>query len=106
MRFTTVLFLLIGSCLCLALAQVSYEDCCLKYVKKLSQATQRRAVKYRLQVPDGGCNLAAVIFTMRKGREFCADPREKWVADLMGRIDVGKPLKLKSKFGRHHPRRG
>ncbi|CAJ1072652.1 C-C motif chemokine 20 [Xyrichtys novacula] len=87
MRFNTLLFLLVGSCLCLALAQVSYDDCCLKFVKKLSNVTQKHAVGYRWQVPDGGCNLAAVIFTMKKGREFCTNPEEKWVKDLMKMVE-------------------
>ncbi|XP_029309873.1 C-C motif chemokine 20 [Cottoperca gobio] len=86
MRFNT-LFLLILSGLCLALAQTTYDDCCLKYVRKIGRSTQRHAVQYRQQVTDGGCNIPAVIFTMKKGREFCTDPRERWVKDLMKMID-------------------
>uniref|UniRef100_A0A673BAN9 C-C motif chemokine 20-like n=1 Tax=Sphaeramia orbicularis TaxID=375764 RepID=A0A673BAN9_9TELE len=88
MRFNTLFFLLVLAYMCLTTAQVSYDDCCLKYVKKMSHATQRHAVKYRWQVPDGGCNIPAVIFTMRRGRVFCTDPREKWVNDLMRKIDA------------------
>merc|ERR1711915_407833 len=39
---------------------------------------------------DGGCNIPAVIFPMRKGRVLCTDPREKWVKDLMSRIDKSR----------------
>uniref|UniRef100_A0A3B5AZ88 C-C motif chemokine ligand 21 n=1 Tax=Stegastes partitus TaxID=144197 RepID=A0A3B5AZ88_9TELE len=87
MRFNTLFFVLVLSCLCLALAQVSYDDCCLKYVRELRHGTRRHAVKYREQKPDGGCNIPAIIFTMRRGRVFCTDPKEKWVIDLMKRID-------------------
>ncbi|KAM7400290.1 hypothetical protein PAMA_004810 [Pampus argenteus] len=87
MQFNTLFFLLILCGLCPALAQVSYEDCCLRYVKKLSQGTQRFAVKYRRQEADGGCNIPAIIFTMKRGRVFCTDPREKWVSELMQKID-------------------
>ncbi|XP_060901258.1 C-C motif chemokine 25 [Labrus mixtus] len=87
MRFNTLFFLLMGFCLSITLAQGTYEDCCLRYVKTLSGRVQRHAVKYRWQVPDGDCNLVAVIFTMRKGREFCTDPKESWVGDLMERVD-------------------
>ncbi|XP_032388292.1 C-C motif chemokine 20 [Etheostoma spectabile] len=87
MRFPTLFILLILSCLCLALAQTSFDDCCLKYVKRMSKRTQLHAVKYRHQVTDGGCNIAAVIFTMRKGVEFCTDPRDPWVKNLMMKID-------------------
>ncbi|XP_069014159.1 C-C motif chemokine 20 [Embiotoca jacksoni] len=91
MRFNTLFFLLTLSCLCLALAQVSYDDCCLKYVRELNHKTQRHAVKYRLQKADGGCNIPAVIFTMKRGRRFCTDPREQWVEELMMKIDRKAP---------------
>ncbi|XP_054620638.1 C-C motif chemokine 20 [Dunckerocampus dactyliophorus] len=87
MRSNTPFILLVLSCLCLAMAQVSYDDCCLSYVKKLDKKTQQRAVKYRIQETDGGCNIRAVIFTMRKGRVYCTDPRQTWVKELMDAID-------------------
>lgn len=40
---------------------VTYEDCCLKYIKKVKPRIQKYAVSYRLQVLDGGCNLPAVM---------------------------------------------
>nr|XP_061795021.1 C-C motif chemokine 25-like [Nerophis lumbriciformis] len=87
MRFNTPLILLVLSCLGLAMAQVSYDDCCLTYVKELSKRLQERAVKYRIQETDGGCNIRAVIFTMRKGRVYCSDPQDLWVKELMVSID-------------------
>ncbi|XP_044076621.1 C-C motif chemokine 25 [Siniperca chuatsi] len=106
MQVNTLFFLLITSCLCLALAQVTYDDCCLKYVKKMSHSTQRYAMSYRRQVTDGGCNIPAIIFTMRKGRVFCTDPEQKWVIELMTKIDNRKAKKdRKNTFRKHHPRR-
>ncbi|XP_029930092.1 C-C motif chemokine 25 [Myripristis murdjan] len=87
MRCNLLFFLLLLACLCLTLAQGSYEDCCLKYVKGLSKGVSRMAVKYRWQETDGGCNIAAVVFTMRRGRVFCGDPAQQWVRDLMKNID-------------------
>ncbi|XP_062261102.1 C-C motif chemokine 21b [Platichthys flesus] len=84
MRFYLTILLLGLSCVCLTLAQVSYEDCCLKYVKHISQ---RHAVGYRLQEQDGGCNIPAVIFIMKRGRVFCTNPKESWVQNLMDKID-------------------
>ncbi|XP_070775312.1 C-C motif chemokine 4 [Enoplosus armatus] len=98
MRFNALFFLLAASCLCLALAQVAYDDCCLKYVKKMNHRTQKHAVDYRWQVTDGGCNIPAIIFTMRRGRVLCTDPKEEWVIDLTKKID-----KKKGK-NKHHPR--
>ncbi|XP_061695573.1 C-C motif chemokine 25 [Syngnathoides biaculeatus] len=87
MRLETPLVLLVLSCLSLAMAQVSYDDCCLTYVKDLGKRIRERAVKYRIQETDGGCNIRAVIFTMRKGRVYCCDPQETWVQELMSSID-------------------
>lgn len=105
MRFNTLFFLLILSCVCLALAQVSYDNCCLKYVRSMSPAAQKHAVKYRHQKTDGGCNIPAVIFTMRKGRILCTDPKETWVNELMKKIDE-RPWKLSDMRHRRHSRRG
>ncbi|XP_076003499.1 C-C motif chemokine 25 [Genypterus blacodes] len=105
MRFN-VLALLVASCLYVAMAQVSYEDCCLKYDKKLNGRTQRMAVHYRVQQADGGCNIPAVIFTMKKGRLICSDPKEPWVLRLMRAIDKRTARNGKTKHGRHVPKRG
>ncbi|XP_038143594.1 C-C motif chemokine 25 [Cyprinodon tularosa] len=104
MRFNALFLLLILSCLCYTLAQVSYEDCCLKYVKSLQKNVQKHAVKYRIQKADGGCNIPAVILIMKRGRKFCADPNEKWVKNLMEKIDE----KNNNTFKKHsrHPKRG
>ncbi|KAM8728476.1 C-C motif chemokine 4 [Acanthopagrus schlegelii] len=90
MGFNTLFFLLITSCVCLALAQVAYDDCCLKYVTKMGHGAKKHAVDYREQVTDGGCNIPATIFKMRRGREVCTNPRELWVIELKERIDIKK----------------
>ncbi|XP_045908511.1 C-C motif chemokine 25 [Micropterus dolomieu] len=87
MRFNTLFFLVITTCLSLVLAQGSFDDCCLKYVKKMNINSQKHAVSYTLQLTDGSCNIPAVIFTMKRGRVFCADPNEKWVEELVTKID-------------------
>ncbi|XP_068197327.1 C-C motif chemokine 25 [Antennarius striatus] len=102
MHFNTLFFLLIISGLCLALAQVTYDDCCLTYVKKMSIKTQKHAVDYRWQVVDGDCNIPAVIVIMRKGRVFCTDPKQKWVVLLMKKIDKKKQKGVKKVFWKHH----
>ncbi|KAK5860243.1 hypothetical protein PBY51_021734 [Eleginops maclovinus] len=100
MRFNTLILLSL-TCVCLALAQTTYDDCCLKYVKELGKSTQRHAVDYRDQIPDGGCNIPAVIFTMKRGRKFCADPKQTWVKDLKKRIDKRRQEKPMKRHQRH-----
>ncbi|KAM3866277.1 C-C motif chemokine 25 [Diretmus argenteus] len=102
MRVNVLFFLLILTCLYLTLAQGSFEDCCLKYVKKLSKGTERMAVKYRVQQRDGGCNIPAIVFTMKRGREFCANPSEMWVRELIKKIDK----KNHRKYRRQGPKSG
>ncbi|XP_038573502.1 C-C motif chemokine 20 [Micropterus salmoides] len=97
MRFNTLFFLVITTCLSLVLAQGSFDDCCLKYVKKMNVNSQKHAVSYTMQFTDGSCNIPAVIFKMKRGRVFCADPKEKWVEELVTKID--KKLK---KFRTRH----
>ncbi|MCJ8745075.1 hypothetical protein PDJAM_G00126190 [Pangasius djambal] len=95
MRFSLLFFLLLLSVLYVSLAQGSYEDCCLTFVTGVKVAIKRRVASYRRQEQDGGCNLPAIVFKLKRGRLFCARPEEKWVQDLMKRIDKtlhpGKP---------------
>lgn len=96
MRSATLLSLLVVSFVCLTVAQVSYDDCCLSY-KKQSRFVQKHAVSYRVQKVDGGCNIPAIIFVRKRGKVSCADPKDKWVSDLMNVIDIrrSKPKHLR-----------
>lgn len=38
------------------------EDCCLKYVKKVRPGIRKHVTNYRVQVPDGGCNIRAIVW--------------------------------------------
>uniref|UniRef100_A0A3B4ANJ2 Chemokine interleukin-8-like domain-containing protein n=1 Tax=Periophthalmus magnuspinnatus TaxID=409849 RepID=A0A3B4ANJ2_9GOBI len=87
MKWLTVLCLLVVCFVCLSVAQVSYDDCCLKYSKKHSRTIQKHAVRYRMQEVDGGCNLPAVIFTLKRGKVYCVDPAERWVPKLIRSLE-------------------
>uniref|UniRef100_A0A3Q3XQL2 C-C motif chemokine n=1 Tax=Mola mola TaxID=94237 RepID=A0A3Q3XQL2_MOLML len=106
MRFNILFFVLIVSCLCLAMAQVNYEDCCLTYMKKMRHRSKKHAVGYRLQITDGSCNIPAVIFTTKRGLVFCTDPRESWVKDLMMHVDKKHNKGNKIPHGKVRPSRG
>ncbi|CAB1324473.1 unnamed protein product, partial [Coregonus sp. 'balchen'] len=83
MRFQALFFLLLLACMYLSLAQGSYENCCLRHVTGLKKSTKRNVVHYRIQETDGGCNIKAVVFILKKGKTVCANPSHKWVQHLM-----------------------
>uniref|UniRef100_A0A8C7JH33 Chemokine (C-C motif) ligand 25a n=1 Tax=Oncorhynchus kisutch TaxID=8019 RepID=A0A8C7JH33_ONCKI len=78
---------------CCSINNGSYEDCCLKYVRRVKKTAVRMVTSYRRQETDGGCNIHAIVFTMKRGRLFCADPREKWVNELMLKVETKKSKK-------------
>ncbi|XP_036410748.1 C-C motif chemokine 20-like [Megalops cyprinoides] len=87
MRFSALILPLILTCVYLTLAQGSYEDCCLRYVRNVNKRTRQMVISYREQVTDGSCNIPAIVFTLKRGRKFCADPNQKWVKHLMEKIE-------------------
>uniref|UniRef100_A0A3P8YD38 Chemokine interleukin-8-like domain-containing protein n=1 Tax=Esox lucius TaxID=8010 RepID=A0A3P8YD38_ESOLU len=97
------LFLLTLAGLYLTLAQGTYEDCCLKFVHEMNKYTKRMVMSYRMQQTDGGCNIPAVVLTMKKGRRFCVHPNAKWVKELMenvqSKMDGKKPKTPKKQRG-------
>ncbi|XP_061099257.1 C-C motif chemokine 21b-like [Conger conger] len=99
MKLRLLTFLLLLACVCLTLAQGSYEDCCLKYVRTVPKKIRHLVVAYRHQETDGDCNIPAIVFILRKGRVFCADPSQGWAQHLINRIDSRKHHKRPKRRG-------
>ncbi|KAG7319765.1 hypothetical protein KOW79_016908 [Hemibagrus wyckioides] len=83
MRFNLLFFFVFLGVLYLSLAQGLYEDCCLSFTKEIKPSVKKRVISYRRQEQDGGCNLPAIVFKLKSGRQFCARPGDKWVQDLL-----------------------
>ncbi|KAF4107709.1 hypothetical protein G5714_012073 [Onychostoma macrolepis] len=65
-----------------SVAQGSYENCCLKYASA-KKTIRRHVTSYRVQETDGGCNIPAVVLTLKKTRLICVDPRLPWPSELL-----------------------
>ncbi|XP_030640396.1 C-C motif chemokine 25b [Chanos chanos] len=91
MKFQALILILLLACMYPTLAQGSYENCCLKYIAGLKKNLKRRIDSYRRQETDGGCNIPAVVFSLRlrdnKVKSVCADPKRDWVKKLTTDID-------------------
>ncbi|XP_072516330.1 C-C motif chemokine 25b [Salminus brasiliensis] len=90
MKTRALFLLLLLACMYPSLAQGTYENCCLKYANEVKNIVKRRVVSYRLQHTDGGCNIPAIVFTLKKSKTFCGDPQKQWVKDLMTTVDKKK----------------
>ncbi|KAG7259086.1 hypothetical protein CRUP_000038 [Coryphaenoides rupestris] len=104
MRFQVISFFFLLAFLNLIMAQGSYDDCCLKYSKEMKTKVKNMVVRYRTQGIGGGCNIPATVFTLRKGRELCGNPRDRWVQQLMQWLDR-MPRYCNKRFHQRVPKR-
>ncbi|XP_009873835.1 PREDICTED: C-C motif chemokine 21 [Apaloderma vittatum] len=82
----------------------SASDCCLKNSRKAIPSTWVKS--YRLQGPESGCLLHAVVLTTKRNKKICASPADPEVQKLMQHLDKkAKNDKGQSPRPRSRPRR-
>ncbi|CAN0343727.1 unnamed protein product [Bubo scandiacus] len=99
--------LLIAATFLIARAQgigSSAPDCCLKHSRKPVPSGWVKS--YRLQGPESGCLLRAVVLTTKKNKKICASPTDSAIQKLMQNLDKVKNDKKdkKDKKKGHSPR--
>ncbi|MCI4376990.1 hypothetical protein PGIGA_G00198150 [Pangasianodon gigas] len=65
-------------------AMALYE-CCFKYQ---THPIHARLITGYKETDQRQCPKPGVIFTLKRSRHMCADPSDKWVQDVMKRIDM------------------
>ncbi|KAF4795509.1 C-C motif chemokine 21 [Turdus rufiventris] len=83
-----LLLLLLAATLLITQAQgigSSASDCCLKHSRKAIPSSV--VTSYRIQGPESGCLLPAVVFTTKRKRKICASPTDNAVQKLMQNLD-------------------
>ncbi|XP_028375035.1 C-C motif chemokine 3-like [Phyllostomus discolor] len=80
----TVLVLLCTGALCSFGKQGIYivPTCCSSYTRPIP----RKLVVGYFKT-SGQCSSPAVVFLTKKGRHFCADPRDAWVQDYISSME-------------------
>ncbi|XP_010141048.1 PREDICTED: C-C motif chemokine 21 [Buceros rhinoceros silvestris] len=97
----------------------SASDCCLKHSQKNIPGNLIKS--YRIQGPESGCFLHAVVITTQRGRKICASPTDPTIQNLMQNPDKmvkkdkkvknnkkdkkGQSLRARSRAQRQKPRR-
>uniref|UniRef100_A0A8C5TLE6 C-C motif chemokine n=1 Tax=Malurus cyaneus samueli TaxID=2593467 RepID=A0A8C5TLE6_9PASS len=87
-RLFLPLLLLLAAILVFSQAQgigSSASDCCLKHSKKDIRVAVLKS--YRLQGPESGCMLRAVVFITKRNKKICASPTDATVQKQMKFLD-------------------
>ncbi|TFJ96889.1 S-adenosyl-L-homocysteine hydrolase [Platysternon megacephalum] len=103
----TLRILLLAAALCSCKAQGSENqasDCCLSH--KNHPIPLHLLSAYRIQSPETGCRISAIVFITKKNRNLCVPPNAQWALDLMEKLDRKKGQKRADRPGKQPRSKG
>uniref|UniRef100_A0A8C4S865 Chemokine interleukin-8-like domain-containing protein n=1 Tax=Erpetoichthys calabaricus TaxID=27687 RepID=A0A8C4S865_ERPCA len=74
-------------------------DCCLETKDK--PVPRNVVLSYRVQKPENGCSIKAIVFQAENGMSLCAPDSSKWVKNLMDYLDKNKRYRKGKPKGKH-----
>ncbi|XP_038259259.1 C-C motif chemokine 21b [Dermochelys coriacea] len=104
---TLRILLLLVAALCICKAQGSENqasDCCLSH--KNRPIPHHLVSAYRIQSPETGCRLSAIVFITKKNRNLCAPPNARWTLDLMEKLNGKKGQTTAGRAGKQSRSKG
>ncbi|XP_034025403.1 C-C motif chemokine 20-like [Thalassophryne amazonica] len=87
--------LLVITCCTLAVAQIPV-NCCLSI--RDTKIHKSIVTAYQRQIAGQGCNIDAVIFVTKGGKNLCAPTDKKWVKALMRYVNRCKKVNFTTKY--------
>ncbi|KAI2659455.1 C-C motif chemokine 20 [Labeo rohita] len=76
MKFQILIFILLLACMYQSVAQDI----------KSKKGFRRHVEGYRIQEADGGCNIRAVVFTLKNKKMVCVEPNLPWVQEEVQKL--------------------
>ncbi|XP_066565068.1 C-C motif chemokine 20 [Amia ocellicauda] len=77
------------------------DGCCTQYISSIDNIKVKLIREYKKQDLNGVCNIDAIVFIMKRGRQICANPKAKKVKEIVKHLNKRKDRKSGKRTRRH-----